>query len=58
MRFINVGISQMIFDTEILRFETAYFFNLAMPAGHYTWKVAEKGLYDNLDVIKITILII
>ncbi len=29
VRFLDTGISQMIFDTEILRFTIAYFFNLA-----------------------------
>ncbi len=29
MRFLNTSIPRMIFDTKILRFEIAYFFNLA-----------------------------
>jgi hypothetical protein len=34
MRFLDTGISQIIFDTEILRFEIDYIFNLAL-----TWPV-------------------
>ncbi len=44
MRFLNTGISRMIFYTNILRFEIVYFFNLT-----HAWGACSKSLLKGKD---------